>query len=105
MSDSAEHFCCGRAMTSISVERPGSSLRLRSCPSCGRHSWHADGRELDRSTVLDALRVPERPAARRRPQPAVPGGSPAAAPALGEQSRRTELQQLLGGFTVHGTSS
>jgi len=89
-------------MTSISVERPGSALRLHSCPACGRHAWHADGRRLDRSTVLDALRVPVS-APRRRPEPAVAAPEPPAE--ADEAGRRAELQQLLGGFTVHGTSS
>ena len=91
-------------MTSISVERADSSLRLRSCPCCGRHVWHADGRELDRSSVLDVLRVPERPAPRKRASAPVP--APAGPPVvMDEHARRSELQQLLGGFTVHGTSS
>ena len=54
-------------MNGIQVDRDGSALRLHSCPTCGRHAWLADGREVDRAAVLDSLRVRERPAAGRGP--------------------------------------
>ncbi len=91
--------CCGRPMTSIAVEHAASALSLHSCPSCGRHRWLSDGAEVDQPTVLAALRVDRKPsAAKRRPAPAAPAR-------LDEVGRRAELQRMLGGFTVHGTTS
>lgn len=89
-------------MTVIGVHDAASAVQLRSCPSCGRHAWQRDGRRVDRSELLDTLRVSKparRPAA--APAPAVQTPSPADE----EQVRREELQQLLARFSVHGTSS
>ena len=94
MADPAPR-CCGRTMTSIAVEQGSSSLRLHSCPSCGRHGWRSDGTDVDRPALLDALRV-QRAAKPKRPEPVR---------AASESSRRAELQRLLSDFTVHGTSS
>lgn len=82
-------------MTSIGVEQPTASLRLCSCPSCGRHSWYSGGREVERAEVLAALRA-ERPAAPARRTPPVDAD---------ERARRQDLQRMLGGFTVHGSTS
>ncbi|MDP9497324.1 MAG: hypothetical protein M3P46_06620 [Actinomycetota bacterium] len=95
--DVTEPRCCGRTMTSIAVEQGASSLRLHSCPACGRHAWRSDGVEVDRPALLDALRVERTVKAKR----------PAAPPrvATGEGGRRAELQRMLSDFQVHGTSS
>lgn len=85
--------CCGRTTTVIGVD---DDLTLHSCPGCGRHAWRRGDQEVDREQVLAALRVtpgtggPRRPAARR---PARRGPVP-----------RSELEDLLSGFTVHGES-
>ena len=108
MTEHAQPTCCGRAMTSIGVEQGASALQLHSCPACGRHSWRADGVEVDRSALLEALKVRKPEAAARKrparpapaPVPAAPGGSD-----VGEDDRRSELQRLLAGFTVHGSTS
>ena len=100
-------------MTSIAVEQATSALQLHSCPSCGRHAWRADGVEVDRSTLLEALRVRKEPAARsprltrkeRTAPPAAPARPPAPVGPVSEDDRRSELQRLLSGFTVHGSSS
>lgn len=95
-------------MTSIAVEQGDSALQLHSCPACGRHAWRADGAEVDRPALLEALRVRKpAPAARPREAPAAPSPVPAPpAPALSDDDgRRSELQRLLSGFTVHGSSS
>lgn len=92
----------------------GDGVLLHSCASCGRHAWSAQGRELDRDELIELLRddagtpapapaapvvLPDRaPVARTRRPRAVP--VPAAA-----DDRRSELQDLLRGFTVHGGSS
>lgn len=88
-------------MTVIGVNDAAGRLQLHSCPSCGRHSWRSDGREVDRNEVLDALRVTRTPARR----PAGAGARTAAETAPHEGDRRDELQRLLVGFTVHGTTS
>ena len=85
-------------MTSISLERGAAPLRLHSCTACGRHAWRSRGCDVDRSALLEALRVPARPAARPAPRRSSPRRAD-------DSSRRTELQHLLTGFTVHGTSS
>ena len=93
-------------MTSIGVEQGSSALRLHSCPACGRHAWRSEGVEVDRSTLLDALRVQKPTAAPRRGAAPPPAPVPAASPEVpDDETRRTELQRLLSGFTVHGTTS
>ena len=104
--------CCGRPMTAIGVAgaapsgpAPAGTLPadvvLHTCAACGRHGWSGQGRELGRDELLAALRGPAAgPAA--RPGRADP---PAVAARTGEVRRRTELQQMLRGFTVHGTTS
>ena len=93
----SEPRCCGRTMTSIAVEQGSSTLRLHSCPACGRHAWRSDGVEVDRPALLDALRVARQaPKAKRPAAPRV---------ATGEGGRRAELQRMLSEFQVHGTSS
>lgn len=109
MTEHAQPTCCGRTMTSIGVEQGASALRLHSCPACGRHAWRSDGVEVDRPALLEALRV-SKPASRKRTRPpAAPAPAPApaaAAPAASaEDARRSELQRLLSGFTVHGSTS
>lgn len=101
MSDSVPVRCCGRAMTVIGVDERASALRLYSCPSCGRHSWRNGDREVDRSELLDTLRVVKGPTPPRRPAPA----RAEEPPAEDEDDRRADLQRLLSGFTAHGTSS
>ena len=96
-------------MTSIGVEQGASALQLHSCPACGRHSWRSGGVEVDRSTLLAALKVrkPE-PAARKRearPAASAAPAAPVAPVADAEDDRRSELQRLLAGFTVHGRTS
>ena len=95
-------------MTSIGVAQGASALQLHSCPACGRHSWRRDGVEVDRSTLLAALKVrkPE-PAIRREPRPPAPAAPAALGPPATpvEDDRRSELQRLLTGFTVHGRTS
>jgi len=85
-------------MTVIGVDDDAHALRMHSCPSCGRHAWRQGDREVDRAELLDTLRVVRDPKPARRPAPAavpVPEEDPV--------DRRTELQRLLAGFTVHGT--
>lgn len=82
-------------MTSICVVQAESPLRLHSCAACGWHSWRSRNRDVDRSTVLQALRVARRPA---RPASAGP-------PSREEGASRSELRRLLSGFSVHGSSS
>ncbi len=87
-------------MSVIGVDDNAQALRLHSCPSCGRHAWRQGGREVDRAELLDTLRVVRDPKPARRP---VPAAQPA--PDEDPVDRRTELQRLLAGFTVHGTVS
>ena len=99
-------------MSAIGLMRDGAQLVLHSCASCGRHAWREDGREVDRDGLLGALRASTPPPAARRkavpppevPPPAVP--PPASAPARppSDADRRSELQHLLSGFQVHGTT-
>lgn len=91
-------------MTVIGVDQGDVGLRLHSCPSCGQHSWRSGDREVDRAEVLDALRVAREHARRRQVAARAPAPAAAAAPP-DELTRREELQRLLGGFTVHGTTS
>lgn len=98
MNDSVAASCCGRPMSVIGVDRAAGALQLHSCASCGRHCWRDGDREVDRSELLETLRVVKepampRPAATRRERPA------------DEAGRRAELERLLSGFTVHGTTS
>ena len=88
-------------MTVIGVHDAASAVQLRSCPSCGRHAWQRDGRRVERSELLDTLRV-VKPASSKRPA-APPVAAPA--PPDAEAARRQELQTLLARFSVHGTTS
>lgn len=88
-------------MTVIGVDDNARALRLHSCPSCGRHAWWQDGRQVDRAELLDTLRVVRDP----KPAPAPAAPAPAVAAEPDPVDRRTELQRLLAGFTVHGTVS
>ena len=94
-------------MTSIALEQGESALQLHSCPACGRHAWRSEGVEVDRPALLEALRVRKpAPATRRREAPATPPPVPVPMPVLSDDdARRSELQRLLSGFTVHGRSS
>ncbi len=86
-------------MTAIGLNQP-QGLQLHSCPSCGRHSWRSGAREVDRAELLATLQVQTPIIGQDRPAP------PAAIePAPEEAARRSELQQMLSGFTIHGTSS
>lgn len=86
-------------MTAIGLNQP-QSLQLHSCPSCGRHSWRSGAREVDRAELLATLQVQTLTTGPDRPQ------TPAAIqPAPEGAARRSELQQMLSGFTIHGTSS
>ncbi len=87
-------------MTAIGLDQP-QGLQLHSCPSCGRHSWRSGAREVDRAELLATLQVEKARAAGqgRADEPA------AVEPAPDEAARRSELQQMLSGFTVHGTTS
>jgi hypothetical protein len=91
-------------MTVIGVHDAVSGVQLRSCPACGRHAWQRDGRRVDRSELLDTLRVVKEPGA-RRPARAPAAAAPAVPAVDDETSRREELQRLLARFSVHGTSS
>lgn len=90
----------------------GDGVLLHSCAACGRHTWSADGRELDRDEVLELLR--EDPPAGASAVPTEPdvtapqsrrSRNSGAGPAAPAPDQRTELQHLLRGFTVHGGSS
>lgn len=62
--------CCRREMSGIDVTTRGVTLVLRSCTACGRHAWERDGRPVDRSELLDGVKVfleqPRIPTPRRR---------------------------------------
>ena len=88
-------------MTAIGLDQP-QGLQLHSCPSCGRHSWRSGAREVDRAELLATLQVEKaRAAGQGRPDEAA---AVARAP-VDEEARRSELQQMLSRFTVHGTTS
>lgn len=83
-------------MTVIGVDQGEGDLQLHSCSSCGQHVWRRDGQEVDRATLLEALRV--------APKIRVP--KTVAAPTAGDgDARRAELTSMLTDFTVHGSTS
>jgi len=99
----------------------GDGVLLHSCASCGRHAWSARGRELDRDELIELLRddasaaaapsaapvvLPDSaPVVRTRRPRSVPVTAATATPTTAADDRRSELQDLLRGFTVHGGSS
>ncbi len=70
--------CCRRAMSSIAVTTRGVDLTLHSCTACGRHIWAKDGVVVDRSALLDGVKVfLEQPREKvRRRSPRKPGAEP-----------------------------
>jgi phage protein D len=73
--------CCGRPMSTIGVTDEHAELSLRSCASCGRHTWSRAGVELDREQALAAVK------ARAEEVPRSKGGRPRKA-AAAEPARR-----------------
>jgi hypothetical protein len=102
MTDDAP-LCCGRGMSGIGMTRDDGVV-LRSCASCGRHAWMSGSRELSREELIEVLRDEPAPAA--APRATRPDTvRPAAKQAAPSVDKRAELQDMLRGFTVHGTSS
>lgn len=70
-----ELVCCRRPLSSIAVTTRGVDLTLHSCTACGRHIWAKDGVVVDRSALLDGVKVfLEQPREKvRRRSPRKPG--------------------------------
>ena len=74
----SELVCCRRGMSSIAVTTRGVDLTLHSCTACGRHIWAKDGVVVDRSALLDGVKVfleqPREKIKRRSPRRPGPDG-------------------------------
>ena len=74
--------CCRRPLSSIAVTKRGVDLTLHSCTACGRHIWSKDGVVVDRSALLDGVKVfLEQPREKvRRRSPRRPDAAPPQVP-------------------------
>lgn len=75
----AEMSCCRRPLSMITVTTRGVDLTLHSCTACGLHIWSKDGVVVDRSALLDGVKVfleqPREKIKRRSPRRPGPDGT------------------------------